>query len=362
MTTTLESPPQTPSPTLNFVPKTIALDEEGYFLVDGGIRVTDEMVGRHMLEALTIDEFGVIHLAYEGHDVIVEAFDKPFVARQVHIENGILSVQMPYQHLTEAKWDSLCVDDWDRFHGMTLKGMPFVLSRPAQAELFSRAEEFTDDSLQIAGKIIPTPPYYVTSDDFNKQAFWSGRYQENPSPPWNLNEPHPELKSVLQQLKLHKCRILVPGCGYGHDAALLAEQGHLVTAIDISEEAISKATERYGHLENLTFIREDLFADDEKYTKAFDIVFEHTFYCAISPDKRDDLIKLWKRVLTETGHLLGIFFVVPKRTGPYFGGSEWELRSKLENRFNFLYWTRLKHSPGWRLGAELMIYAQIKND
>ncbi len=66
-------------------------------------------------------------------------------------------------------------------------------------------------------------------------------------------------------------------------------------------------------------------------------------------------------MLTETGHLLGIFFVVPKRTGPYFGGSEWELREKLQTPFNFLYWTRLKFSPGWRLGAELMVYAQIKS-
>ena len=93
---------------------------------------------------------------------------------------------------------------------------------------------------------------------------------------------------------------------------------------------------------------------------SFDIVFEHTFYCAISPDKRTHLVKLWKRVLSETGHLLGIFFVIPKRNGPYFGGSEWELREKLQKDFNFRYWTRLKHSPDWRLGAELMIYTQIK--
>ena len=341
--------------------KTIAIDEEGYFLVDRGIRIDDEIVGRRMLDALTVDEFGVTHMNYDGHDVIVEPFDKPFVARQVHLENGILSVQMPYQHLCEVEWESLCTDLWDRFHGLTKKGIPFVLSRPAQAELFNLAEEFTDDSIQIAGKIIPTPDYYLNSDEFNKEGFWSGKYRDNPLPPWNLEEPHPEINSFLQQLKLHKCRILVPGCGYGHDAALLAEKGHIVTAIDISDEALTRARELYGHIETLKFVKADVLNLDESFSDSFDVVFEHTFYCAISPDHRETLIKLWKRVLTETGHLLGIFFVVPKRTGPYFGGSEWELRTQLESRFNFLYWTRLEHSPGWRLGAELLIYAQVKN-
>lgn len=340
--------------------KTISIDEEGYFLLDQQIRVNDDVVGRRMLESLRKDDWGVLHMDYDGQDVIVEAFDKPYVARQVHFTNHILSIQMPYQFLCEVELESLCLDEWDRFHGKTKSGIPFVLSHAAQAELFHLAEAFTDDSLQLGIQEISTPPYYVTSEQFDREPFWSGKYQEMPSPPWNLDEPHPELKSVLQQLKLNRCRILVPGCGYGHDAAYFAEQGHLVTAMDISEEAIEEAKKRYGHLSNLSFIKQDLFSLDETYNNSFDIVFEHTFYCAISPHSREDLIKTWKKLLTETGHLLGIFFVVPKRTGPYFGGSEWELREKLQSRFQFLYWTRLKHSPDWRNGAELMIYAQIK--
>ncbi|MEM7646208.1 MAG: methyltransferase domain-containing protein [Pseudomonadota bacterium] len=339
--------------------KTIAVDEEGFFLIDNGIRINDDLVGRHMLEALTIDEFGVVHMDYEGQDILVEAFEKPYVARQVHFQNGILTIQLPHQTLCEVDINSLCVDEWDRFHGKTNKGIPFILSHPAQAELFSLAEEFTDDSIQLAGRVIQTPNYYITSDEFNEKPFWSEKYQSNTTP-WNLDKAHPELSSFMQQLKLNKCRILVPGCGYGHDAALLAEQGHLVTAVDISDEALAEAEKRYGHIPTLTFKKVDVLNLSEDYNNCFDVVFEHTFYCAISPEKRNDLIKIWRRVLCETGHLLGIFFVVPKRTGPYFGGSEWELREKLKDKFNFLYWTRLKHSPGWRNGAELMIYAQIK--
>ena len=222
-----------------------------------------------MLEAISIDKFGVLHMDYEGQDILVEAFDKPYVAKQVHIQNNILSVQMPYQLLCDVEIQSLCVDEWDRFQGNTRSGIPFVLSHAAQAELFNLAEEFSDNSIMILGKNIETPPYYVTSEEFNKQAFWSGKYQENPMPPWNLDEPHPELKSFLQQLKLNKSRILVPGCGYGHDAAFLAEKGHIVTAIDLSDEALDEARKKYGHIKTLNFVKADVLNLDESYNQFF---------------------------------------------------------------------------------------------
>ena len=313
-----------------------------------------------MLCSLSIDDCGVIHMDHEGQDLLVEPFDKPYVARQVHLQGTHLQIQLPHQVFKTVDLSTLCVDEWDRFHGLTDQGIPFVLSHCAQAELFNRAENFTDHSIQIAGQVVETPAYYFNSETFNKKAFWADKYKENPSPPWNLDEPHPCLSPSMDQLKLNKCRILVPGCGFGHDAALLAQRGHIVTAIDISDEALRVAKDRYGHLKNLNFVKADILALGEEYKNQFDMIFEHTFYCAISPDKRSDLIKLWKHCLAETGHLLGLFFVVPKRTGPYFGGSEWELREKLKEAFNFLYWTRVKDSPGWRKGSELMVYAQIK--
>jgi hypothetical protein len=52
-----------------------------------------------------------------------------------------------------------------------------------------------------------------------------------------------------------------------------------------------------------------------------------------------------------------------KRTGPPFGGSEWELRSRLQSHasqkgFRILYWNRLRDSKPERLGQELFVYAQ----
>lgn len=341
--------------------KSIAIDEEGYFLLHNGTRLSDETLGATMLQSLSVDHYGVTRMTEGNDEYLVEPFDKPYVARQIHIHQSQLQVQMPYQLKCDVDMGSLCLDEWDRFHGLTTQQIPFVLSRPAQAELFNRADDFSDDSITIAGQEVTTPPYYITNAEVDTSPFWSQKYQESTLPGWDLDGPHPELKSFLQQLKLNKQRILVPGCGQGHDAALLAEKGHVVTAVDFSETALKMARARYGHIANLQFLHADVFRLGRSHEQAYDIVFEHTFYCAITPDRRDELILSWRRYLADGGHLLGIFFVVPKRSGPYFGGSEWELREKLQKPFRLLYWTRLKHSPGWRNGGELMVFAQIKN-
>lgn len=46
-------------------------------------------------------------------------------------------------------------------------------------------------------------------------------------------------------------RLLEIGCGAGDDAAFLAQKGHQVTAIDVSEPLIEIAAQRYADLENL---------------------------------------------------------------------------------------------------------------
>ena len=342
--------------------KTIPIDEEGFFILQGGIRLSEDKAGHQMLSHISVDENGVTWLNHDGEQIVVEPFDKPFVALQIHKLEKDWEVQLPYQLRKSFQPEKLCLDGWDRFHGITNDGIPFVLSRKAQAELFNLADSFDDDSITLGNSKIQTHDFYIENPE-NKnspKSFWTDIYNESPSPPWNLEGPHPELPSILSQIKLTKRRVLVPGCGFGHDAALFAEQGHIVTAMDISPEAIAKAKELYGHLPQLEFICADIFNLDEGYREQFDIVFEHTLYCAISPSQRLDLIKRWHSWLAEGGQLLGIFFVMTKRGGPPFGSSEWEIRELSQKFFKPLYWTRLKNSPGWREGAELVVFADKK--
>jgi SAM-dependent methyltransferase len=176
-----------------------------------------------------------------------------------------------------------------------------------------------------------------------------------------MGHPHPALPEVLPQLKLSKAKVLVLGAGAGHDAAFLAQAGHLVTAVDISSEAIARAKEQYGKIENLNLLEADAFNLPESWNSRFDLVFEHTCYCAINPERRDELVKAWRKVLMPQGRIFGIFFVNERREGPPFGGSEWEIRQRLRKNFSFLYWTRWRRSPENRKGSELVLFAQKLN-
>ena len=299
---------------------------------------------------------------YKGKTVLIEAFDQPLIAQDVL---GFSASQLQLSFLNDFQLtvptQSLCLDEWDRFIGKTDADIPFVLSKSAQEQLFNMADGFDDDSITIDGTTIPTPTWYEPSQKVQTKDFWSARYLNNETG-WEMGGPHPSLEFVHPQLKLNKSRVLVVGAGRGHDAAFFAKQGHIVTAVDFSEEAIREAKERYGDLP-ITWIQKDIFQLVPEYTGQFDVVFEHTCFCAISPSRRNDYVRLVSQLLCENGYLLGVFFVFDKRTGPPFGGSEWELEQRFKRRFRPLYWTRwteYSSTPDhqWRRGGELIAFFQ----
>ncbi|MEQ1879250.1 MAG: methyltransferase domain-containing protein, partial [Bdellovibrionia bacterium] len=297
-----------------------------------------------------------------GVESFIEAFDEPFIALQIVKLEGIwMTIQMPYGYTEKVSLKKLTLDEWDRFHGVTGKGVPFVLSRPAQAEFFRLLEEYSDTSITVGGETIEIPDWLAESDTVNDEKFWSSVYTDQPNPGWDLQGHSIVLRDILAQLKLPKSRILVLGAGKGHDAAFLAEQGHLVTAVDVSPNAEASFREKYGAHRNVTYLVQDLFELPEKMHHAYDVVFEQTCYCAIDPLRRAELVGVWRKVLADRGHLLGIFFMQePKPEGPPFGSTEWELFQRMKKGWDFMYWTRWKNSIPDRLGRELVVYAQKK--
>ena len=332
----------------------VQIDEDGYFNMEG-IRVADAVAGNEWLSSLTLDARGRAWITMNGEPIFVEAFDEPYVALDVSLENKVAT--FPYGHQEPIKLDSFTVDDWDRFHARTERGIPFVLSRAAQARLFDSVDDFDDDSFTIGDVTYATGPWLKENEDVNKSGWWSEIYRSE-KPRWDLGGPTPALAMMVPQLKLQKSRVLVLGAGPGHDAAWFAQQGHIVTAIDFSEDAIAKAREKYAHLSNLNFKQADVFSLPPEMNGQFDIVFEHTLYCAITPSRRKDLVKVWRRVLAENGHLFGVFEARDKTFGPPFGGTEWEVRARLQKGFRPLYWMRLRISPPSREGEEFLVYAQ----
>jgi len=339
----------------------LAIDEEGFALMNE-IRVTDPLAGHEILTHLQFAENRAFVSQMGGAPVIVEAFDEPFVVQM--IDGPPAGVQAwtglaPYQTSFQFFLGTLSLDQWDRFHGLSESGIPFIFTRKAQAAFFDLLDEFDDDSVTFRGQRYRVKPWLSSEEPVSKESFWTQLY-ETKEDGWELENPSPVFLEMLPRMKLPKSRVLVLGCGSGNDAAYFAEQGHVVTAVDFSQEAISRGQAKYGKLANLKFVQSDLFKLDPAWTGQFDIIIEHTCYCAIDPERRDDLVKIWRRCLAPGGQILGVFFVMEKRKGPPYGGSEWEIRQRLQPYFQFHFWGRWRQSKAGRQGKELFVFASLK--
>lgn len=137
---------------------------------------------------------------------------------------------------------------------------------------------------------------------------WETRYQTGDTP-WEKGTPAPPLLEWLGRHEIHG-RVLVPGCGSGHDVRALARAGAAPVGIDIAPSAIQRAdahtragTERYEVA--------DLFALPGHLIGAFDWIFEHTCFCAIDPARRADYVAGVVSALKPHGRLLAIFYLDP---------------------------------------------------
>lgn len=337
----------------------IAIDEEG-FLVRDELRLNDPVLGQEVLNNLKWHESGALVSTCGGQECIVESFDSPLVAKHLEKRNNQLWGFFSYELEKPIEMSQLTLDPFDRFRGNFEGFIPFVLNRKAQMDLFNLADEYDDDSLTFNGVKYELEQYYPPVDHVSKGDWWSQRYEVGDTG-WDLAGPSPVLVDMLPRMRLGPSRILVLGAGRAHDAAFLAQQGHFVTAVDISENAIADAKKLYGHIEKLKLELADMFKAPPHWLGSFDIVWEHTCFAAIEPARRTELIQVWKKVLTEQGQLMGVFMTKEHRKGPPFGLTEWELRERLHKSFQFLYWGRWRKSAPGRQGKELFVLAKKKS-
>lgn len=147
---------------------------------------------------------------------------------------------------------------------------------------------------------------------------WNQRY-EVADTPWDKGKAHPVLREMLTHGALAG-RVLVPGCGTGHDVRELARRGLEVVGLDLSSLALEHARSR-PPVGRETYQLGDLFSAPEGWPEHFDGVFEHTCFCAIDPARRPDYVAAVAAALKPGGHLLAVFFLNPENDGqgPPFG-------------------------------------------
>jgi len=182
--------------------------------------------------------------------------------------------------------------------------------------------------------------------------YWEQRYQASDIP-WENGAPAPGLVDFLAaHPALPRGTVCVPGCGTGHDAREFAKAGFAAFGFDISPSAIQLATKKtknaaqnLGALAsrrhvsktqrlaggtpalpgglNASFQLADFLHDNPP--QKFDWLFEHTLFCAIQPQERDDYVRAALRWLKPEGQYLAVNYLIPDKDGPPFGTTREEL-------------------------------------
>ncbi len=196
------------------------------------------------------------------------------------------------------------------------------------------------------------------SPHHSSSGFWEERYQSGDMP-WEKGAPSPGLVDFLAaHPKLPRGTVCVPGCGTGHDVRAWAKAGFKVFGYDIAPSAIRVAAERTrGAGLSAQFQLGDFLADPPPLR--FDWIFEHTLFCAIQPNQRDDYVRAVLSWLKPNGQYLAVNYLIPDRDGPPFGTTREELWQSFSPQFElFKEWVP-KSYPN-RTGLELMLWWRRK--
>jgi methyl halide transferase len=183
------------------------------------------------------------------------------------------------------------------------------------------------------------------------------RHYETGDTPWDRGGPSPALVQWLGDRRRpgaalenpaarppFRGRVLVPGCGHGHDLLPLSGSGAVeIIGLDIAPGAVAAARQRTAALTNVSVIEGDVFEYAHGAGRGqFDWMFEHTCFCAIDLERRDDYVRAASAALKSGGHFLAVFYLNPwdpgedQSQGPPFGTTVEELDRRFSPHFTLL--------------------------
>jgi SAM-dependent methyltransferase len=182
--------------------------------------------------------------------------------------------------------------------------------------------------------------------------FWNDRYLKNDIG-WDLGRISTPIKEYIDQLTNKDLKIIIPGCGNGHEAEYLFNNGFKnVFLIDLSPTALNIFSKRVPEFPEDQLICDDFFNLNEKY----DLMIEQTFFCAINPDLRSIYAKHTSNILNSGGKLIGLLFEAELNNDkPPFGGNQKEYLNYFEPYFNINIMNIAYNSIEPRKGRELFI-------
>ncbi len=192
--------------------------------------------------------------------------------------------------------------------------------------------------------------------------FWQARYEAGETH-WDKGAAAPPLLEFLAEQKVEG-RVLVPGCGSGHDVRALAAQGAGVVGMDFAPGAI-QAAQAHANPPQTHFVLADFLNLEPQYYGTFDWIFEHTCFCAIHPDRRADYLRSCLQALRPGGRILAIFYINPDQDDPNhppFRVSIAELDEWFSPHFETLHQQVPTKSYEGREGRELLRVMRLREN
>ncbi len=183
---------------------------------------------------------------------------------------------------------------------------------------------------------------------------WELRYQTNDTP-WEKGEPSPGLIDFLAaHPELKRAKVLVPGCGTGHDVRAWGKAGFDVTGYDLAPSAIQLSEEKTKEAGlRAKFVLGDFLTDAPP--QLFEWIFEHTLFCAIDPQRRDEYVNAVLRWLKPEGIYLAVNYLIPDEDGPPFGTTRDEQIKRFSPHFELIEeWVPRSYEN--RVGLERMFW------
>ncbi len=164
------------------------------------------------------------------------------------------------------------------------------------------------------------------------QQQWETRYHQKKTG-WDRGDINPQLRVWLEKNVLQPCRILVPGCGNGHEVLTLAAAGFEVVAIDIATTPVKRLRDRLKqHNLKAEVVQGNLLSWEHEIF--FDVIYEQTCLCALPQDTWTQYERKLYGWLKPQGKIFALFMQTQQQGGPPF---HCEL-SEMQNLFSESRW------------------------
>lgn len=162
---------------------------------------------------------------------------------------------------------------------------------------------------------------------------WEAMYQKQETG-WDRGQASPALAQWLAvdgllSPQLH--RILIPGCGRGHEVVALAQLGFDVTGIDLAPSAIQALkTSLNAAGVSASVVQANIF--DYQPADKFDVIYEQTCLCAIEPDQRRAYVRQMQDWLKPGGMLLFSMMQTGAQGGPPYDCALMDMRDLFSDK------------------------------